>query len=70
MLEAEYNGHIDDLKVVNEILREFLGACIPDGAGGDYKWYADSEGEGGWEGTERQRKLTLLLGRCLREGGM
>ena len=71
MLEGEYNGHIDDVQIVETILREFLGGCVPDGAGGEYKWYTDSEGgSGGWDGVERQRKLTLLLGRCMREGGL
>jgi len=78
-LEAEYNGYITDVGVVESILKEFLGGCIPDGAGGEYKWWTwtgddeqrDSDiGNDSWEGTERQRRLTQLLGRCMREGAI
>jgi hypothetical protein len=58
---------------VEEILKEFLGGCIPDGAGGEYKWWTwgdDDIGVDGWEGTERQRRLTQLLGKCMREGAI
>ena len=72
LLEAEYSGHISDTKVAESILREFLEGCIPEGAGGEYKWYTESEpeGDGNWEGAERHRKLTLLLGKCMKEGGL
>jgi hypothetical protein len=69
ILEAEYTGHLSHIKVVEEILKEFLNGCIPDGGGGEYKWilWDDEDSSEEWDGTERVRKVTQMLGRCMRE---
>jgi hypothetical protein len=75
-LEAEYADSSSEsgaLDVIETILKEFLLGCIPDHAGGERRWWIWDEGEGskdGWEGSERTRRATQLLGRCLRENGI
>jgi len=78
-LEAEYDTTSpDDTEVQKEILKEFLEGCLGDVAG-TRKWGvwdrpADNneekaEYDDGWEGLERNKRVTEVLCRCLREGG-
>lgn len=72
VLEAEYSDDTGmEAEVVETILKEFLEGCIPDHAGGERKWYIWDEGEDSeWEGTEKSRKATQLLARCLRDSAV
>jgi hypothetical protein len=66
-------GMATETDVTEAVLKEFLGDCIPEHVGGEMKWWMWNEEEqvnDGWEGTEKSRKATQLLARCLRDSSI
>jgi hypothetical protein len=66
-------GMAMETDIAEAVLKEFLGDCIPDHVGGEMKWWICNEEEqdcNGWEGTEKSRKATQLLARCLRDSSI
>lgn len=53
-----------------EVLRDFLAGCLPEGVGGDVKYMGWDGEESSWEGLERTRKASQMLVRLLRESGL
>ena len=66
-VEGELVG-AHDPQLAREILRECLDECVPDGLGGT-KVFHEWEGAeaDSWESTEKEKRMTMLLARCLRE---
>ncbi|KAK4687595.1 hypothetical protein P7C73_g2510, partial [Tremellales sp. Uapishka_1] len=59
-----------DYDVDENVLRDFLSGCIPDGVDGERKWFLFEGDDERWEGLEKFRRESELLGRCLRESSL